>query len=105
LKEANISFGEVESVVHSSATDPIQSAIFAMPKPAEGKKEYGMSNVPGSKVVLIQLDSVTDGKPTAEQLEFMTNLYRAQMGEEALQLMLSDLREKAKIEIFDKDYQ
>ena len=39
-----------------------------------------MSNVPGSKVVLIQLDSVTDGKPTAEQLEFMTNLYRAQMG-------------------------
>ena len=35
----------------------------------------------------------------------MTNLYRAQMGEEALQLMLSDLREKAKIEIFDKDYQ
>ncbi|MFS3860473.1 peptidylprolyl isomerase [Proteus mirabilis] len=105
LKEANISFGEVESVVHSSATDPIQSAIFAMPKPAEGKKEYGMSNVPGSKVVLIQLDSVTDGKPTAEQLEFMTNLYRAQMGEEALQLILSDLREKAKIEIFDKDYQ
>lgn len=105
MKAANISFGEVESIVHSSATDAVQSAIFAMPKPIEGKKEYGMSNVPGTKVVLIQLDSVTEGKPTPEQLEFMTNLYRAQMGEDALQLMLSDLREKAKIEIFDKDYQ
>ncbi|QAV23757.1 peptidylprolyl isomerase [Proteus hauseri] len=105
MKSANISFGEVESIVHSSATDAVQSAIFAMPKPVEGKKEYGMSNVPGTKVVLIQLDSVTEGKPTPEQLEFMTNLYRAQMGEDALQLMLSDLRGKAKIEIFDKDYQ
>lgn len=105
LKAANISFGEVESVVHSSATDAVQSAIFSMPKPAEGKKEYGMSNVPGTKVVLIQLDSVIDGKPTTEQLEFMTNLYRAQMGEEALQLMLLDLKQKAKIEIFDRDYQ
>ncbi|HCH50120.1 MAG TPA: peptidylprolyl isomerase [Proteus sp.] len=105
MKAANISFGEVESIIHSSATDAVQSAIFAMPKPIEGKKEYGMSNVPGTKVVLIQLDSVTEGKPTPEQLEFMTNLYRAQMGEDALQLMLSDLREKAKIEIFDKDYQ
>ncbi|MEQ4922768.1 peptidylprolyl isomerase [Proteus hauseri] len=105
MKAANISFGEVESIVHSSATDAVQTAIFAMPKPAEGKKEYGISNVPGTKVVLIQLDSVTEGKPTPEQLEFMTNLYRAQMGEDALQLMLRDLREKAKIEIFDKDYQ
>lgn len=105
LKAANISFGSEESMVHSSATDVVQTAIFSMPKPAEGKKEYGMTNVPGTKVVLIQLDSVTDGKPTSEQLEFMTNLYRAQMGEEALQLMLRDLKDNAKIEIFDKDYQ
>lgn len=105
LKAANISFGSEESIVHSSATDVVQTAIFSMPKPAEGKKEYGMTNVPGTKVVLIQLDSVTDGKPTSEQLEFMTNLYRAQMGEEALQLMLHDLKDNAKIEIFDKDYQ
>ncbi|WP_109399289.1 peptidylprolyl isomerase [Proteus sp. TJ1640] len=105
LKAANVSFGSEESIVHSSATDVVQTAIFSMPKPAEGKKEYGMTNVPGTKVVLIQLDSVTDGKPTSEQLEFMTNLYRAQMGEEALQLMLRDLRDNAKIEIFDKDYQ
>lgn len=105
LKAANISFGSEESIVHSSATDVVQTAIFSMPKPAEGKKEYGMTNVPGTKVVLIQLDSVTDGKPTSEQLEFMTNLYRAQMGEEALQLMLRDLKDNAKIEIFDKDYQ
>lgn len=105
LKATNISFGSEESIVHSSATDVVQTAIFSMPKPAEGKKEYGMTNVPGTKVVLIQLDSVTDGKPTSEQLEFMTNLYRAQMGEEALQLMLRDLKDNAKIEIFDKDYQ
>lgn len=105
LKAANISFGSEESIVHSSATDVVQTAIFSMPKPAEGKKEYGMTNVPGTKVVLIQLDSVTDGKPTSEQLEFMTNLYRAQMGEEALQLMLRDLKDNAKIETFDKDYQ
>ncbi|MBI6542115.1 peptidylprolyl isomerase [Proteus vulgaris] len=105
LKAANISFGSEESIVHSSATDVVQTAIFSMPKPAEGKKEYGMTNVPGTKVVLIQLDSVTDGKPTSEQLEFMTNLYRAQMGEEALQLILRDLKDNAKIEIFDKDYQ
>lgn len=105
LKAANISFGNEESMVHSSATDVVQTAIFAMPKPAEGKKEYSMTNVPGTKVVLIQLDSVTDGKPTSEQLEFMTNLYRAQMGEEALQLILRDLKDNAKIEIFDKDYQ
>lgn len=105
LKAANVSFGSEESIVHSSATDVVQTAIFSMPKPAEGKKEYGMTNVPGTKVVLIQLDSVTDGKPTSEQLEFMTNLYRAQMGEEALQLMLRDLKDNAKIEIFDKDYQ
>ncbi|CRL62389.1 peptidyl-prolyl cis-trans isomerase (rotamase D) [Proteus vulgaris] len=105
LKAANLSFGNVESIVHSSATDAVQTAIFAMPKPADGKKEYGMTNVPGTKVVFIQLDSVTDGKPTSEQLEFMANLYRAQMGEEALQLILRDLKDNAKIEIFDKDYQ
>ncbi|OAT25584.1 peptidylprolyl isomerase [Proteus myxofaciens] len=105
MKAANVSFGATESMSHSSSTDAIQTAVFSMPKPAEGKKEYGISHIPGSKAVLIELDGVTDGKPSTEQLEFMANLYRTQMGEEALQLMLKDLKDKAKIEIFDRDYQ
>lgn len=105
LKAANISFGAEQSISHSSATDVTQTAIFSMPKPAEGKKEYSVATIPNAKAVVIQLDSVTEGKPKAEQLEFMANLYRAQMGEEALQLMLRDLKDNAKIEIFDKDYQ
>ncbi|WP_109078106.1 peptidylprolyl isomerase [Aggregatibacter kilianii] len=97
-----LKFGSQQRLVFAENNDPmLHNAVFAMPKPAEGKTVYQAAKESKGDVVIIALDKVVDGALSEqEQQQFAVQLERA--AQMALQNdLLNALRAKAKIEIND----
>ncbi|EGY33160.1 SurA protein [Aggregatibacter actinomycetemcomitans serotype e str. SC1083] len=98
----SLKFGATQSLVFAENNDPmLHNAVFAMPKPAEGKAVYQATKETKGDIVVIALDKVVDGALSEqEQQQFTVQLVRAD--QIALQNnLLNALRAKAKIEIND----
>ncbi|MBN6064735.1 peptidylprolyl isomerase [Aggregatibacter actinomycetemcomitans] len=98
----SLKFGATQSLVFAENNDPmLHNAVFAMPKPAEGKAVYQATKETKGDIVVIALDKVVDGALSEqEQQQFAVQLVRAD--QMALQNnLLNALRAKAKIEIND----
>ncbi|AWK43473.1 peptidylprolyl isomerase [Photorhabdus laumondii subsp. laumondii] len=99
LKDAGIQFGESQVIQRTSQDNVLVGAVFALPLPKEGKAEYGLTKNSLDDVVLIQLDKVTPGVVSEEQIKSMTDGYQSEMGNAMLESLLISLREKAKIKL------
>ncbi|TDB51311.1 peptidylprolyl isomerase [Photorhabdus luminescens] len=99
LKDAGIQFGEPQVIQRISQDNVLVGAAFALPRPKEGKAEYGLTKNSLDDVVLIQLDKVTPGAVSEEQIKSMTDSYQSEMGNAMLESLLISLREKAKIKL------
>ncbi|MEK9498068.1 peptidylprolyl isomerase [Photorhabdus sp. P32] len=99
LKDASIQFGEPQVIQRTSQDNVLVGAVFALPRPKEGKVEYGLTKNSLDDVVLIQLDKVTPGVVSEEQIKSMINSYQSEMGNAMLESLLISLREKAKIKL------
>ena len=98
----SLKFGATQSLVFAENNDPmLYNAVFAMPKPTEGKAVYQATKETKGDIVVIVLDKVVDGALSEqEQQQFAVQLARAD--QIALQNnLLNALRAKAKIEIND----
>ncbi|WP_233115519.1 peptidylprolyl isomerase [Aggregatibacter actinomycetemcomitans] len=98
----SLKFGATQSLVFAENNDPmLYNAVFAMPKPTEGKAVYQATKETKGDIVVIALDKVVDGALSEqEQQQFAVQLARAD--QIALQNnLLNVLRAKAKIEIND----
>ncbi|MBN6081871.1 peptidylprolyl isomerase [Aggregatibacter actinomycetemcomitans] len=98
----SLKFGATQSLVFAENNDPmLHNAVFAMPKPAEGKAVYQATKETKGDIVVIALEKVVDGALSEqEQQQFAVQLVRAD--QMALQNnLLNALRAKAKIEIND----
>ncbi|WP_233113575.1 peptidylprolyl isomerase [Aggregatibacter actinomycetemcomitans] len=98
----SLKFGATQSLVFAENNDPmLYNAVFAMPKPTEGKAVYQATKETKGEIVVIALDKVVDGALSEqEQQQFAVQLARAD--QIALQNnLLNVLRAKAKIEIND----
>ncbi|MCT8343985.1 peptidylprolyl isomerase [Photorhabdus kleinii] len=99
LKNAGIQFGEPQVIQRTSQDNMLVNAVFALPQPKEGQAEYGLTKNSLDDVVLIQLDKVTPGVVSEEQIKNMTGVYQSEMGNAMLESLLISLREKAKIKL------
>ncbi|NDK97483.1 peptidylprolyl isomerase [Photorhabdus bodei] len=99
LKNAGIQFGESQVIQRTSQDNMLVNAVFALPQPKEGQAEYGLTKNSLDDVVLIQLDKVTPGVVSEEQIKSMTGVYQSEMGNAMLESLLISLREKAKIKL------
>ncbi|WP_036768545.1 peptidylprolyl isomerase [Photorhabdus australis] len=97
LKDAGIQFGEPQVIQRTSQNNALVDAVFALPQPKEGKVEYGSVKNSLDDVVLIQLDKVTPGVISEEQIKGMTDGYQNEIGNAMLESLLINLREKAEI--------
>ncbi|WP_233141097.1 peptidylprolyl isomerase [Aggregatibacter actinomycetemcomitans] len=98
----SLKFGATQSLVFAENNDPmLYNAVFAMPKPTEGKAVYQATKETKGDIVVIALDKVVGGALSEqEQQQFAVQLARAD--QIALQNnLLNVLRAKAKIEIND----
>ncbi|QXF35072.1 peptidylprolyl isomerase [Photorhabdus luminescens] len=99
LKDAGIQFGESQVIQRTSQDNVLVGAVFALPRPKGGKAEYGLTKNSLDDVVLIQLDKVTPGVVSEEQIKSMIDSYQSEMGNAMLESLLVSLREKAKIKL------
>ncbi|WP_445496581.1 peptidylprolyl isomerase [Photorhabdus sp. SF281] len=99
LKDAGIHFGESQVIQRIPQNNVLVDAVFALPQPKEAKAEYGLAKNNLDDVVLIQLDKVTPGVVSGEQIKSMTDGYQSEMGNAMLESLLISLREKAKIKL------
>ncbi len=96
LAEHNLAWGETESVDRGSE---LSSAVFAMPKPEEGKVVYSQTTDMQGNVVLIALSAVTTDIEPMYTEQIGSQLVSAE-GQQDLTVLLKDLREKADIEYY-----
>ncbi|CAQ85501.1 MULTISPECIES: peptidylprolyl isomerase [Photorhabdus] len=97
LKDAGIQFGESQIIQRTSQNNALIDAVFALPQPKEGKAEYGSVKNSLDDIVLIQLDKVTPGVISEEQIKGMADGYQNEIGNAMLESLLINLREKAKV--------
>lgn len=96
----HIDFGKEQTLVYAENLDPaLNNVIFSMAKPEQGKTLYHSAKADNGDIVIVALDSVTEGKPT-EQERAQLDMQIAQAERINLQNnLLKSLRARAKIEV------
>ncbi|GEK72889.1 MULTISPECIES: SurA N-terminal domain-containing protein [Halomonas] len=81
----------------SGLAQPVIEAAFRLPHPSEGETVYGRAN-DGQRVVLIGLESVTEGEANAQIESFVARMAQQLRSQAAVNGLLDHLREQAEIE-------
>lgn len=101
LSEANVTFTAPETVSRVMPQTPITGAAMAMAKPVDGKATYATARDAQDNLVIIQLDKVTAGKASEEELAQLTREYQGMMAASVNEALMLNLRNNAKIEEFN----
>ncbi|EKT53517.1 peptidylprolyl isomerase [Providencia sneebia] len=101
LVAAGTQFTASETVSRAMPQTPIISAAMAMPKPEAGKVTYIAARDAQDNLVLIQLDKVTPGKATEEELATLTKEYKGMMEAAINEALMLNLRNNAKVEVLN----
>ncbi|MBD2779496.1 peptidylprolyl isomerase [Xenorhabdus szentirmaii] len=97
LKAAGVQFAQPTVIKRTEQTDQVIGAAFNLPHPKEGQVEYGLAKDESGNAVLIQLDKVTPGSITDEQIKQYMPIYQNQIGGTMFDALLNNLRESADI--------
>ncbi|OTA21317.1 rotamase [Xenorhabdus beddingii] len=97
LEAAGIQFAQPTVVQRMGQTNQATDMAFTLPHPKEGKVEYGLAQDELGNAVLIQLDKVTPGSITDEQLKQYTTNYQYQTGNNMMESLIINLRDNADI--------
>lgn len=98
LSAANVTFAVPETVSRVMPQTPITGAAMAMAKPVDGKATYSTARDAQDNLVIIQLDKVTPGKASDEELAQLTREYQGMMAASVNEALMLNLRNNAKIE-------
>lgn len=98
LSSANVTFTAPETVSRVMPQTSITSAAMAMAKPVDGKATYATARDAQDNLVVIQLDKVTAGKASDEELAQLTREYQGMMAASVNEALMMNLRNNAKIE-------
>lgn len=101
LSAVGVQFGSPETVSRLMPQTPIIGAAMVMAKPAEGKATYATARDEQDNLVVIQLDKVTPGEASENELAQLTNDYKDMMGAVVNEALIMNLRNKAKIEVLN----
>lgn len=101
LAAAGIQFTAPEAVSRVMPQTPIIAAAMAMPEPEAGKATYVTARDAQDNLVIIQLDKVTPGKATEEELATLTKEYKGMMEAAINEALMLNLRNNAKIEVLN----
>ncbi|WP_369427373.1 peptidylprolyl isomerase [Providencia sp. PROV236] len=101
LSEANVTFTAPETVSRVMPQTPITGAAMAMAKLVDGKATYATARDAQDNLVIIQLDKVTAGKASEEELAQLTREYQGMMAASVNEALMLNLRNNAKIEEFN----
>lgn len=77
------------------------NATMEMPQPVDGKPSYALARDESDNYVVIQLDKVTLGQPTDDELKQLTREYQGAMSSAVNEALMLNLRENAKIEVLN----
>ena len=81
----------------------IRSALFRMPRPGGGKREYDGILARSGDFVILSLELVADGDPVAVQAEYVRNAESAMgrdYGQESFDSLMRSLHEKAELQVY-----
>ncbi|WP_300615223.1 SurA N-terminal domain-containing protein [Dokdonella sp.] len=80
-------------------------AVFAMPRPAEGKSEFKLVDMAGDEYALVRLDAVVDGDPSkldAKTREATRNTLTESLGSVTTREFVSALRKNTRVTLSEK---
>lgn len=81
--------------------DQLSQAIFALPHPHQGKISYGIASDNQGNIVLVALEKVIPIQLDMQQRKKFTNQLHHDMTEIVLDVLLDNLRNQAKIKIYN----
>ena len=99
LKAADTQFGAVQTVSFLAPATDITGVAMKMTPPSEGKPTYAIAYDQKDNLLIVQLDKVTLGQPTADELNQLANEYRGAMSSAVNEALMLNLRTNAKIEV------
>ncbi|WP_265498760.1 peptidylprolyl isomerase [Providencia rustigianii] len=99
LKAAGTQFGSVQTVSFIAPATDVTDVAMKMTPPIDGKPTYSIAYDKQDNLLVVQLDKVTLGQPTAEELSQLRSQYQAMMSSVVNESLMQNLRANAKIEI------
>ncbi|WP_265497798.1 peptidylprolyl isomerase [Providencia rustigianii] len=99
LKAAGTQFGSVQTVSFIAPATDVTDVAMKMTPPIDGKPTYSIAYDKQDNLLVVQLDKVTLGQPTAEELSQLGSQYQAMMSSVVNESLMQNLRANAKIEI------
>ena len=99
LSASGIKFAEVQKVSRLMPQTAIINATMEMAQPIDNKPTYTVARDEQDNLVIIQLDKVILGQPTAEELSQLTREYQGAMSAAVNEALILNLRSNAKIEV------
>ncbi|MGG4608139.1 peptidylprolyl isomerase [Providencia sp. Me31A] len=103
LNAAGVKFTDVQTVSRLMPQTAIINAAMAMAEPIDGKPTYATARDELDNFVVIQLDKVTLGQPTEDELKQLSREYQGAMSSAVNEALMLNLRENAKIEILNME--
>ncbi|PHM40048.1 rotamase [Xenorhabdus mauleonii] len=97
LKTAGIQFGQPTIIKRLEQTNQASDVAFSLPHPKDGKAEYGLAQDELGNAVLIELDKVTPGSISDDQVKQYMDGYQYQTGNIMLESLMLNLRDEADI--------
>ncbi|MDX7987945.1 peptidylprolyl isomerase [Xenorhabdus sp. 12] len=97
LKTAGIQFGQPTIIKRLEETNQASDVAFSLPHPKDGKVEYGLAQDELGNAVLVELDKVTPGSISDEQVKQYMDGYQYQTGNIMLESLMLNLRDEADI--------
>lgn len=99
LKAADTQFGAVQTVSFLAPATDVTGVAMKMTPPTDGKPTYAIAYDQKDNLLIVQLDKVTLGQPTADELSQLSNEYRGAMSLAVNEALMLNLRANAKIEV------
>ncbi|WP_369309987.1 peptidylprolyl isomerase [Providencia rettgeri] len=101
LNAAGIKFADVQTVSRLMPQTATINAAMEMAQPVDGKPTYSIARDESDNYVVIQLDKVTLGQPTEDELKQLSREYQGVMSSAVNEALMLNLRENAKIEVMN----
>lgn len=93
-------------VGRAAIAGPVGEALFSLPHPAEGQKEFHGLEIPSGDYELLALDRVVDGEPSeivAGQRDQLQAVLAGAIGQGEYDAVVRGLRDAAEITVHDQD--
>ncbi|MFD1093391.1 peptidylprolyl isomerase [Providencia vermicola] len=101
LSTAGVKFTDVQTVSRLMPQSATINVAMEMAQPVDGKPAYSLARDESDNYVVIQLDKVTLGQPTEDELKQLSREYQGVMSSAVNEALMLNLRENAKIEVLN----